>query len=184
MDSFGYDLSYQDKELIQDLVIHGLVTGKSLEDTYNIISKLYKPTHEFNTKLVQVLAKDVETILLLDNHRAVMLWAYLLPTYKEHKGIANPKCTSISISKEDIKNVLGFTTEVSTGTFSTALSRVKDYINKTLPKGTILVSRVNLDIIVFSFISASLKEDAHRLLVDNGYTSLNSIDKIIAQLGV
>lgn len=68
------------------------------------------------------------------------------------------------------------------GHIRSALSRTKAYINKYLPKGTLLMSTTSKEDVTFTFVTADNKQSAHAILVSTGVTGLNTIDKLVATM--
>lgn len=122
---------------------------------------------------------------MIENDKAISLWARLLPTYKDH--LNNKECTKstqTTIQVSTLLSILYPDAEVNSKSIArSALSRTKSYINKCLPKGTILTSVTSKEEVEFTFITSDDKNLAHKLLVKLGCTSLQSIDKLLAQMG-
>lgn len=185
----SFDLSKgTDLLLYNDILVHAIANRLSLEDTYKVLKSKFNSNTEVNIDIIKRISELIETLALVDNDKAISLWARLLPTYREH--LTNPssnKITSCVLSYTDISKSLypesyeHFLSKKAH--IRSTLSRTKMYINKALPKGTILASITNKDDTEFTFISADNKQDAHKLLVQSGNTGLSIIDKLIASMG-
>lgn len=178
------------QELFTDLLIHAIASGKDLKETYQMLLDTFGCEYTIDVDIMSKVAQQKETVILIENDRAISLWARLLGTFKEH--IQNPegtKSTRVSIPNESLYNIMSSTDELKTqhvlsSKYKSAFSRARGCINKALPKGTVLLHSVHKEDTEFTFVSASSKEEAHRLLVHIGVNSTNTMDKVLAQLGI
>lgn len=185
-DAFGIKDSSKkgDINLFNDLILHALVNKLSLDDTINVLKSVFTQENVLDTDIIQRVAQNRETVLLLDNDKPLALWARLLPAYREHiNNTDTDKYTQITLPSEDVKNILCYGTNSSVA-YKNQISKARITINNKLPKGTILTSNSVGDSIVFSFITATSKEQAHKMLVQTGNNGLHTIDKHISALGL
>lgn len=185
-ESFGIkDLSKKsDINLFNDLILHALVNKMSLEDTVNVLKSAFQQGYTIDLDIVKRVAQNRETIMLLDNDKPLALWARLLPAYREHlENTEENKYSQITIASDDVKNILCYGTNSSVA-YKNQISKARSIINSKLPKGTILTSNSIGDNIIFSFITATSKEQAHKILVQTGSNGLHTIDKHISALGL
>lgn len=172
-----------DQELLSDMLIHCIASGKNLEESYKSLMETFGVEYIIDIDIMSRVAQQKETVMLIDNDRAISLWARLLSTYKEH--LANPnesKVTTIELPNDVLHTIL-VNDGSSKGKYKSAFSRAKNAINDVLPVGITMVCQVHKDVTKFIFISASSNEVAHSLLVQVGCTALTTIDKILAQMG-
>lgn len=185
-ESFGIkDLSKKsDINLFNDLILHALVNKMSLEDTVNVLKSAFQQGYTIDLDIVKRVAQNRETIMLLDNDKPLALWARLLPAYREHlENTEENRYSQITIASDDVKNILCYGTNSSVA-YKNQISKARSIINSKLPKGTILTSNSIGDNIIFSFITATSKEQAHKILVQTGSNGLHTIDKHISALGL
>lgn len=173
-----------DINLFNDLILHALVNKMSLQEAVGVLQSVFTQSATLDADILERVAQNRETILLLDSDKTLTLWARLLPAYKEHlaKEEAN-KYTQTTMSYELVRDMLCYGTRSSVA-YKNQISKVRSTINSKLPTGTILTSNVVGDSIVFSFITANSKEQAHKMLVQTGNNGLHTIDKHISALGL
>lgn len=185
-ESFGLKDSSKrsDMNLFNDLILHALVNKMSLEDTIEVLRSAFTQESTVDVDIIERVAQNKETVLLLDNDKPLALWARLLPTYREHLSVnEDNKYTQVSLPYELVRDMLCYGTSSSVA-YKNQISKARSTINNKLPKGTILTSNVLGDTIVFSFITATIKEQAHKILVQTGNNGLHTIDKHISALGL
>lgn len=171
-----------DQELLADMLIHCISSEKTLEESYKILVETFGVEYMIDIDIMKRVAQQKETVMLIDNDRAISLWARLISTYKEH--IRDPdesKVTSIELNNDLLRSILiqGADTK---GKYKSAFSRARNAINDALPVGVNMICQVHKDCTKFIFISAINNEVAHNLLVQVGCTTLSTIDKVIAQM--
>lgn len=173
-----------DQDLLADLLIHCIASGKTLKDAYTSLMETMGCEYVIDIDIVDKVAQRIETIILLDNDRAISLWARLIATYTEHLNDSNlNKVHSVTILNEVLTDILT-PGDTGKGKYKSAFSRARNSINKAIhPRRVTLVCQVHKDSTVFTFVSAQNKDMAHNLLVSIGCTALATIDKILAQMG-
>lgn len=172
-----------DQELLADMLIHCIASEKTLEESYDTLTETFGVDYIVDVDIMKRVAKTKETVMLIDNDRAISLWARLISTYKEH--LSNPKeskVTFIEIPNDTLRSIL-VQGEYTKGKYKSAFSRARNAINNVLPTGVHMVCQVHKGHTKFIFISASSNEVAHTLLVQAGCTALSTIDKVLVQMG-
>ena len=165
-------------------MVHSIVNGNTLDRTYEVLSNVFGKKQDVDIEMFERVAKQLETVILLESDKAISLWARLLPTYRDHSSKPSKDVsTSIGLSVDTVKGLLGCS-EASQGVFKNTLSKVKVQVSNSLPKGTILTSTTSNGVITFSFLRASSKESAHTQLVALGVNGLPTIDRLVALLEV
>lgn len=185
-ESFGINDSTKKSDLVlfNDLILHALVNKLSLEDTYKVLSEHFTPQYFIDTSIMERVASVKETILLLDNDKPLALWVRLLPAYREHteKTDAN-KLTQVTLPIKIVRDILCYGTNSSVA-YKNQISKARMTINSKLPKGTIMTTVTSGDDLITSFVTATTKEDAHRLLVSANHSGLHTLDKLISALEI
>lgn len=176
------------QEVFNDLLIHAIASGKDLKETYQMLLDTFGCEYTVDIDIMSKVAHQKETVMLVENDKAISLWARLLGTYKEHiNNPILPKYTSTQIPNDVLHSILGYDTNADGGVKSkhkSIFSRARKNIVSVLPRGTTLVHSTGKDTTKFTFISAETKEDTHKVLVDIGTTSNNLIDRVLAELGI
>ena len=171
-----------DQELLADILVHCIASRKTLEEAYVSLVETFGSSYPIDIDIMKRVAQQKETVMLIDNDRAISLWARLLPAYNEHRGKeTESKVTSIDLSTATLHNIL-VPGEDSKGKYKSAFSRARSAINNALPKGIIMVCHVRRDSTRFVFVSAMNHDEAHSLLIQVGCATLSTIDKVTAHM--